>query len=573
MLEQIGLYLNWEQVSGYVGSMGPALEQIKEQQNWSAFFGYFFYFVKNLLLVVSVFFLVSGIDDFFIDLCFVARNLYRRLFILPRKYEPVTEEMLLQHPEQPIAVMLPAWDESAVIRPMLEAAVRNLNYRNYHIFVGTYPNDTDTHREVEMAREKLPNVHRIVTPHDGPTNKADCLSWIYQGIKVYEKEHDIEFQIFIMQDCEDVIHPLAYKLFNYLMPRKDMVQLPVFSLPVPWNNFTGGHYIDEFAQLHYKDLLVRELLNRSIPAAGVGCAFSRRALSSAAASNNNEVFSTDSLTEDYDFGFRLKQLGMKQAFVRFALKRTAERKHWLTGKLRRVETDEYICIREYFPSKLTASVRQKSRWVLGIALQGWEHLGWQGSLGTRYMMFRDRKSLFTNLVNLLGYFVVLVVLAAWLITWLFPDSYRYPPLLEKDTLLWYMVLANGGFLVLRIFQRCFCVQRLYGWKQAFLAFPRMVWGDVINFFATTRAIRLYARYLRTGKLIAWDKTQHVFPSEADLKAFHRRLGDLLLDRRIVTVEQLEIALSRQIQQPGLLGEILCELGFARQDDIRAVLGE
>jgi adsorption protein B len=166
-----------------------------------------------------------------------------------------------------------------------------------------------------------------------------------------------------------------------------------------------------------------------------------------------------------------------------------------------------------------------------------------------------------------------VVLLAWLITWQFPDVYRYPPLLEKDTWLWYVVLANAGFLVLRIFQRSFCVQRLYGWKQAFLAFPRMIWGNLINFFATTRAIRLYAKYLRTGKLIAWDKTQHVFPSEADLKSFHRRLGDLLLDRRIVTVQQLEMALSRQLQQPALLGEILCELGFARHEDIRAALGE
>jgi len=33
-----------------------------------------------------------------------------------------------------------------------------------------------------------------------------------------------------MQDCEDVIHPLCYKLFNYLIPRIDMVQLPVESL-------------------------------------------------------------------------------------------------------------------------------------------------------------------------------------------------------------------------------------------------------------------------------------------------------------------------------------------------------
>jgi bacteriophage N4 adsorption protein B len=59
----------------------------------------------------------------------------------------------------------------------------------------------------------------------------------------------------------------------------------------------------------------------------------------------------------------------------------------------------------------------------------------------------------------------------------------------------------------------------------------MVWGNIINFSATCRAISLYSRYLRTGKLISWDKTAHVFPSEAELQAFRRKLGDLLLERR------------------------------------------
>lgn len=541
--------------------------------NWGDLFGYFFYFLKHLLFFVSLCFVISGLDDLFVDLCFMLRSLYRRWFILPRFHQPLTADRLKAHPEQYIAVMLPAWDESAVIRPMLENVGRTLNYTHFHIFVGTYPNDTDTHREVELARQGRSFIHRIVTPHDGPTNKADCLNWIYQGIRAFEKTHDIEFQIFIMQDCEDIIHPLAYKLFNYLIPRKDMIQLPVYSLPVKWSNFTGGHYIDEFAQLHYKDLPVREMINRSIPAAGVGCAFSRRALEAAAAANHNEIFSTDSLTEDYDFGLKLKALGMRQAFVKFAVPRRVERQHWLTGTRKRVEVDDIICVREYFPSSFSTAVRQKSRWVLGITLQGWESLGWQGSLGTRYMLFRDRKSLATNLINLLGYLVVFSVLIYWLIIRLYPDAYHYPPLLEQNSWLWYAVILNGCFLLHRIVLRAYCVYRLYDVKQACLSLPRMVWGNIINFFATARAIRLYARYLRTGKLIAWDKTHHVFPSEDELKAFRRKLGDLLLERNLLTVEQLELALERQLTQPQLLGELLCELGFTRQEDIKAVLGE
>ena len=527
--------------------------------------------VQMLLVFVSLAFLVSGLDDLFIDLCYLVRSGWRRLFVLPR-HPRLTEEALRAEPEKPIAVMIPAWDESAVIRPMLENTLRSLNYDNFRIFVGVYPNDRATIEEVDKVREGWERVERIVCPHDGPTNKADCLNWIYQGIRLYEKEHGEEFQIFVMQDCEDIIHPLCYKLFNHLIPRKDMVQLPVMALETPWHQFTSGHYIDEFAQLHYKDLVVRELLNRSIPAAGVGCAFSRRALETVAASNRNQLFSIDSLTEDYDFGFRLKEHGMKQIFVKFPVTRRLTRRHWLTRQPREVEAPDMVCIREFFPSRFKAAVRQKSRWVVGITLQGWANLGWQGDWWTRYMLLRDRKSLLTNLINLLGYVVVVAVLAVWAAMALDPDgAWQYPPLVERDSWLWYVILANAGLLAWRITLRAWCVFRLYDLRQALLSVPRMVWGNVINFAATCRAIWLYQRYLRTGKLIAWDKTTHVFPSEAELRQYRRKLGDLLLERRLVSVAQLNHALEWQKHRPEPLGEILKDMGVVQERDLAMVL--
>ena len=74
----------------------------------------------------------------------------------------------------------------------------------------------------------------------------------------------------------------------------------------------------------------------------------------------------------------------------------------------------------------------------------------------------------------------------------------------------------AALLAWRVAQRAYFVQRLYGWAQGFWSIPRMVWGNFINFAATARAVRLYLRFLRTGKLIAWDKTTHTFPSEDDL---------------------------------------------------------
>jgi adsorption protein B len=525
---------------------------------------------KLLTAVAGVIFLLSGLDDLFIDACYAARVLYRRLFITPR-HLPLTEDALRSRAEQPIAVMVPAWDESAVIRAMLSNTRRSLSYSNFVLFVGIYQNDPATAREVQLVGADGPRIVPVTVPHDGPTCKADCLNWIYQGIQRFEKEHRIAFQAYVMQDCEDVIHPLCYRLFNYLMPRFDMVQLPVFSLDRKWHEFTGGHYLDEFAQLHYKDLVVREMLNRSLPAAGVGVAFSRRALAAAAANNRNEPFSVDSLTEDYDFGFRLKRLGMRQIFVKFAVEREVAVRQPRAGRPRLRRVREFVGVREYFPSTLRTAVRQKSRWVIGIALQGWAHLGWSGDWRTRYMLYRDRKALVTNLATILGYVIVSIVVSVWTMQRLLPNSYRFPPLVERGSLLWYLLLGTLALLLHRTMLRIYCVFRLYGPRQAALSAPRMLWGNVVNFGATVRAIRIYLRYLRTGKSIAWDKTNHSYPAMSELPNFRPRLGDVLLNRGLVNAAQLNEALERQRRSARRLGEILIESGALSEDSLREAL--
>jgi adsorption protein B len=539
--------------------------------NFADLFLYLLVTAKALLYGVAVIFLFSGLDDLFIDLYFGIRSLYRRLFITP-KHRPLTEEQLLQATEQPIAVLIPAWDESAVIRRMLENTIRVLNYTNYHIFVGTYPNDPDTQQEVELLREKFDNVHRIVTQNNGPTNKADCLNWVYQGIKLFEKENNLRFAIFVMEDSEDLIHPLTLKLFNYLIPRKDMVQVAVLPLPAKWYNFTEGHYADEFSENHYKNMVVREFLSGSVPSAGVGCAFSRRAIELTASLSHNELFNIDSLTEDYDIGVRLQPFGLKQIFVRQAIERYTLKKSLFSRKLRKVKVKEYIAIRENFPKTFRTAKRQKSRWIVGICLQGWASLGWPGPLSTKYMLYRDRKGLVNNCITIAGYYVLGVGCLYWVSLWLMPGAYRYPPLVSSGSWIWYVILVDTALMLARLGTRCYCVYCFYDLPQALLSIPRFFWANVINFAAGFRALYLYGKYLITGKLIAWDKTSHVYPSDAELESYRRKLGDLLLDRRLITVRQLDEALLRQKQDPRPLGAILLDMGLVKEEELIQALG-
>ena len=46
--------------------------------------------------------------------------------------------------------------------------------------------------------------------------------------------------------------------------------------------------------------------------------------------------------------------------------------------------DDYIAIREYFPSSFRAAIHQKARWIVGISFQGWRRLGWRGGWAMKY---------------------------------------------------------------------------------------------------------------------------------------------------------------------------------------------
>lgn len=51
----------------------------------------------------------------------------------------------------------------------------------------------------------------------------------------------------------------------------------------------------------------------------------------------------------------------------------------------------------------------------------------------------------------------------------------------------------------------------------------------------------------------------------------KQLGELLIERKVISQEQLQKALEYQRVNGGLIGEILVQLGFSREEDIAQVL--
>lgn len=85
-----------------------------------------------------------------------------------------------------------------------------------------------------------------------------------------------------------------------------------------------------------------------MPSAGVGTCFSRRAVTALLADGDGIAFDVQSLTEDYDIGFRLKEKGMTEIFVRFPVVDEAKEREQRKF-LQHARTSNMICVREYFP--------------------------------------------------------------------------------------------------------------------------------------------------------------------------------------------------------------------------------
>jgi len=538
----------------------------------------YLYGLKYIVIFVAIFITFSGLDDLLIDLVYWTRSLWRR-FTVYKRHPHAGNELLLSVPEQPLAIMIPAWHETGVIGAMADTAARTLDYENYHIFVGTYPNDPDTQRDVDEVCALFPNVHKVVCARPGPTSKADCLNNVLDAIMQFEKRANLKFAGFILHDAEDVVSPLELRLFNYLVDRKDLIQVPVYPFERKWYDFVGMHYIDEFTELHAKDVPIREAIVGQVPSAGVGTCFSRRAIEVLLVEGDGIAFDTQSLTEDYDIGFRLKAHGLEEIFVRFPApektKNIWEKTRILGQNFRE---SNVICVREFFPNKIETAVRQKSRWIIGIVFQGYVTHGWTQNWRLNYFLWRDRKGVLTNFFSFAANLILFQILILILYESLWPDAYRFFTIFEESELLVFLLWLNALLMINRILQRTIFVTQYYGLFQGLLSVPRMFLGNLINFLANWRAIKQVIQH-GNPRRIAWDKTTHDFPSLGEISRVRRMIGLIFVNKGFLTAEALKTALLKKpegmrlgtwLVHNGQLTPLQLAQGLAEQANVQCV---
>jgi bacteriophage N4 adsorption protein B len=304
------------------------------------------------------------------------------------------------------------------------------------------------------------------------------------------------YAMVVFHDAEDMVDPAALGLLDEgIAFGVDFVQLPVEPLVQHhglrevrgWlRRHIGSHYCEEFAEAHGKAMVVRGRLRAGLPGAGVGCTVSRRALDRLAASRSDGLpFATGSLTEDYELGLAVASDGGSCCFVRA-----------------RGEDGRLIANRAFFPDRFDTVARRKSRWVLGIALQGWDRVGRSGGVIETWMLARDRRGPLTALVLLAGY--ALVMLTGLMGLAILAGVGELVPLTVLRNAL---LIANLAAFVWRAVMRFAFAARKYGLAEGVAAVARLPLANVIAIIAGRRAVFAYARTLG-GKAAAWDKTEH-----------------------------------------------------------------
>ena len=507
------------------------------------------------LAPLAAIFILSGLDDFAIDVAWAAAWTRTRLgggHRHPPKLAP-------HAPERLVAIVVPLWHEHAVIARMLEHNLAALRYTNYHFFAGVYPNDPATQEAVESVAERSPNVHLAMCPHDGPTSKADCLNWIYQSIGLFEERAKQRFDLIVTHDAEDLIHPDELGLMNAYAERYDFIQFPVLALATPLTALTHGVYCDEFAEYHSRDMVVRSEFGCFVPSAGVGTGYRREALEQLAITEGTHVFEPTALTEDYETGIRLHRLGFSQVFVPFL--RTAGQTQAThgprQGQTQKNASRDFVATRELFPQSWKAALRQRTRWVTGITLQSWERFGWRGSVDEIYWLWRDRKGLIGSPLGVLANAIFFYGVATALWT-------RATPLGAE------LSAIALGFQLLRLGVRMSCVERIYGVVFSLGVPVRVFFANVLNAAATVAALHQFLSAKLRQRPLRWLKTDHAYPARATLLGHKRRLGEILVGAGKVTTAALREAL--ETRPSGVrLGAQLVRLGHLQERDLYEAL--
>ncbi len=439
------------------------------------------------LLVFGLLILIASIDDLIIDVLVACKLKKPRIPLFKPSTRP---KRRTKNPK--ISVCIANWHEADVLKPMVEGNLKNLKYDNFQLVLGVYPNDEETVRvAATLARAHPKHVKVVINRRNGPTSKGQMLNEVFANLFLDE---DTAPDLAVIHDSEDMIAPSSFGLYAQLSRDYAMIQIPVFSLDSRNRSLVGASYMEEFAERHSREMLLRSQLGAFVPSAGVGTCI-RKDLILHFLKKRSRVLRPDSITEDYILGAEAHADGFKTTFAAF-------RDPHHSG-------NPIIATLEYFPKDLWASIRQKTRWVYGISFESTAKLGWHKRPGWNlFFQYRDRKGAITNILPLISLFLLGIGLIGR------PDMSHLGTFLTAGLFL--VLIANTLNIFVRIIIKALAFRDVYGYFNILGLLTRWPVSLVVNAIAVLRAWNMFLVESRfASREVSWAKTMHEIPLSFD----------------------------------------------------------
>ena len=433
--------------------------------------------LASIFLCVAALVFLASLDDLLIDL--LCHVVFR---------SRIAEWNPDQNARTPlIAVFVANWHEADVLADMVEKNLSRQTYKRFRIVLGVYPNDKATIAVArELARRHPDVVQVVVNRKDGPTSKGQMLNEMF-----FQQFSDLRNapDLCVLHDSEDVIDPLSFAVFAAESDLHAMIQIPVFSLDSRRRSLVAATYMEEFAERHTCEMLLRQKLGAFVPSAGVGTCL-RADLIQHFVRRRGHVLQNGCVTEDYILGAEAHNAGFSTSFAAY----------------RDPATRRVIATMEYFPKTLWASIKQRTRWTYGIGFEGTLTIGWVGSFWNRFFLFRDRKGVIANFLPIVSFGLLLCCLYAA------PNFAILPP--PAQAVAWLIFSVNSISIVIRLGSKAAALRRVYGFYDLIGVTARWPVSIFINMVAAARAWQSFLIESRLGSsAIRWAKTQHELPTE------------------------------------------------------------
>jgi adsorption protein B len=514
-------------------------------------------------IALVILFSLSLLDDFLRDvLCLIAHRLSR-----PPPIDPAALEAAAP---KPVAILVPAWRSGRVLGRMLEHTINTLDYPAYTIFVGCYSVDADSQAAVEDVRRRSNRVELLTLLHSRNAGRADCLNEMYKSILQHEREQQIRFELFLVLDPGDVVHPQTLKYANVLAPPARMLQFPLLALEPAGLGEVAHAQVDEWAERALLEWPARARLCGYFPSMGSGTVFSSEAVNFLAGQGDYRLFDERQAAELFQAGLALRDLPGPRRYLAEWVERKAPRDAKTRNPLAVQTVRELVAILFSPPISWRSALARQTRWYLGAGLQAGP-AGPDTAAG-RYFRWHDRKAPWIHLAAGPALLVLAYAAGGWAAAAAGFES-APPPLFECGEIYTTLLVLAAGLLAWRGLVRAACTGVCHGSRQALLSIPRQAPALALRLAAAARATWYFLRRSAFEPRALWEQETVNWPAVETGGTIAPRIGDLLIQQQHITPPQLAEALQQQkaTQQP--LGEILVQSGALNEEDLVSTLAD